>query len=462
MDKEKIIDDIFSRGIGEFVDPDGSFRQKLLNNPNDVVIKLGADPTRPDLHIGHAVIFRKLRKLQDLGAKIIFLIGDYTTMIGDPTGKSKVRPEISQQEIEKNAKTYIDQVGKILLTDEKHFSWIRNSDWFLNVTDIAPNADSKVSMNIEHNGKQIEGKVDPSSFVGKAVLFNETRMQKTHLHKPSIYTVSFTQVLSVLRRITHSNLIARDMFQDRIKAGEELYMHEMLYPVMQGIDSSILALVYGSCDLEVGGTDQTFNMLIGRDIMKISAQKPQAVATFKLLEGTDGSEKMSKSMDNYIAITDTPSDMYGKVMSIPDSSLTNYFELCTYTPIDRIAEIKKEIESGKVNPKDIKMDLARQIVAEYHGENASKKAEEDFITKFQKKEIPDEIGEIVFEDGENLGDVLLRGGQISSKNEWRRLVEEGGITDVSTKEKITDPHKVAQDGQIIKIGKYRFAKTIIK
>jgi tyrosyl-tRNA synthetase len=458
-EREQIVDELLARGVGEFIDPDGAFRKKLIEQPEKVVIKFGVDVTRPDIHIGHAVVFRKLRRFQDLGCKVIFLIGDYTTMIGDPTGKSKVRPEIDQKQIEENMKTYLDQVGKILLLDEKVFSWIRNSDWFAGVTDISVQEGLKVNINVPETESKLS--VDGNSFLGKAVIYDETRMQKTHLKNNIVHGVSLSRFLATLRHITHSRLIERDMFQLRLKNNQELYMHEMMYPVLQGIDSTVLASIYGSCDLEVGGTDQMFNMLVGRDVMKMNSQPPQAVLGFELLVGLDGKEKMSKSLDNYIAITDTPANMYGKVLSIPDSVIANYFELCTYTTLDRIEEIKKEIAGGKVNPKDIKMELARQIVAEYHGEKNVKEAEEDFITKFQKKEIPDEIDEFKVEKETLLIDAVLANGLVESKGEFRRLLDEGAVTDLKTKEKISDPQIKIEQELTLKIGKKRFVKFTI-
>lgn len=458
-ERVQIIDELLARGVGEFIDPDGAFRKKLIESPENVVIKFGVDVTRPDIHIGHAVVFRKLRRFQDLGCKVIFLIGDYTTMIGDPTGKSKVRPEIDQKQIEENMKTYLDQVGKILLLDEKVFSWIRNSDWFAGVTDISVQEGLKVNINVPETESKLS--VDGNSFLGKAVIYDETRMQKTHLKNNIVHGVSLSRFLATLRHITHSRLIERDMFQLRLKNNQELYMHEMMYPVLQGIDSTVLASIYGSCDLEVGGTDQMFNMLVGRDVMKMNNQPPQAVLGFELLVGLDGKEKMSKSLDNYIAITDTPANMYGKVLSIPDSVIANYFELCTYTTLDRIEEIKKEIDGGKVNPKDIKMELARQIVAEYHGEKNVKEAEEDFITKFQKKEIPDEIDEFKVEKETLLIDAVLANGLVESKGEFRRLLDEGAVTDLKTKEKISDPQIKIEQELTLKIGKKRFVKFTI-
>lgn len=464
MNREKEIQELLTRGVSSYIDPENSFKNKLEKNPEQIVIKFGVDPTRPDIHLGHAVILRRLRKFQDFGCKVVFLIGDYTSQIGDPTGKSKVRPEISQKEIEDNMKTYLEQVGKILRTDDDVFTWIRNSEWFLDVSDINTSGSSEVKLSIDSKKENIhkEISIDPNSIVGKAVLFENTRMQKTHLKSSVIQTVSFTRVLSTLRHITHARLIERDMFQDRIKNGNELYMHEMLYPVIQGIDSALLHMIYGSCDLEVGGTDQTFNMLIGRDVMKMYKQEPQAVLSFSLLVGLDGKEKMSKSLDNYVAINDTPSNMYGKIMSIPDSIIEEYFTLCTYTSKDDIDEIMSQITKGEVNPKDIKMRLAGEIVAMYHGEGARITAEQDFITKFQKKEIPEDVPIIMSSEQESLMEAFKQAGIVESNSEFRRLVEEGAITILSNdNQKISDTQSLSQEG-VYKIGKKRFVKIVFK
>lgn len=464
MNRETEIQELLTRGVATYIDPDKSFSQKLESNPKGIVIKFGVDPTRPDIHLGHAVVLRRLRKFQDLGCKVVFLIGDYTTQIGDPTGKSKVRPEISQQEIEQNMKTYLEQVGKILRTDEDVFTWIRNSEWFLNVSDITPGDKTEIKLSIDSKEENVhkEVPVNPNSFVGKAVLFENTRMQKTHIKNENVHIVSFSNILSTLRHITHARLIERDMFQERLKSGGELYMHEMLYPVIQGIDSAILHKIYGACDLEVGGTDQTFNMLVGRDVMKMNKQVPQAVLSFDLLVGLDGKEKMSKSLDNYVAINDEPSDMYGKIMSIPDSALAEYFTLCTYTPQNDIDEIVSQMQNNKVNPKDIKMRLAGEIVAMYHGEGARVIAEQDFITKFQKKEIPDEVPEYTASQDELLMDVFKKADVVESNNEFRRLVEESAITLLTDEnQKISDPQIHAKEG-VYKIGKKRFIKIVHK
>jgi tyrosyl-tRNA synthetase len=488
---EEEINDIFTRGVGEFIDPEGIFRKKLKTNPEKIVIKFGVDPTRPDIHLGHAVVLRKLRQFQDLGCKVVFLVGDFTAMIGDPTGKSKIRPELSQKEIGLNMVTYVQQIPKILkleplseedkkkereiirdansfIVDSPWFSWMRNSDWFFNVTDITPQGASAEAQEIKNEKGEIikdkDGKsitLNLNSFPLKAAVFENTRMQKL-IKKGEIKTVSLVNFLANLRLISHSQLIERDMFQERIRKGEPLLMHEMLYPVAQGIDSSLIDDIYGSCDLEVGGTDQTFNMLMGRKIMEIGQKKPQSVLSFKLLEGTDGKEKMSKSLDNYIGITDEPNDMYGKVMSIPDSSIGNYFELCTFTPMKEVEKISKGVLDGSIHPKEIKMTLARQIVSIYYGEKKAKEAEENFVKTFQKKEIPAEMEEIVGPKGEFLSEVLVKNKIVASKGEWRRLILGQAVHDLEKKQNITDPNIKIIENLTLKIGKKRFLKILAK
>lgn len=460
-DLEAKIDEIVTRGTGEFIDPDGTFKEKLTKKARgeykgEIIVKFGVDPTRPDIHLGHAVVLRKLRQLQDLGCKAVFLVGDFTAQIGDPTGKSKIRPEIEQKEVEENLKTYLDQVGKILLADEKVFSWIRNSDWFTGITDLF------VPQSVTYTDNTTAQSVvfPPNSFQAKAAVYDKTRMQTSSLKKKEIHNITLRTFLSILRNVTHSQLVQRDMFAERIKKGEELYMHEMLYPILQGVDSHVLHKVYGSCDVEIGGTDQTFNMLMGRTVMKAAKQEPQAVMSMKILEGLDGKEKMSKSLDNYIAITDAPEDMYGKVMSLPDTSIVHYYELCTYTPKEEVEEIANVLVEGKINPRDIKMKLAHQIVAIYHGEKEAQKAEEAFVHTFQKKEIPTDMPEVRADKGRVLADVLLEAGLVSSKSDFRRLAAEGAIKDIETNEKITDAHTTVQKNLILKIGKKKFAKVI--
>ncbi len=455
------LEEILVRGTATFIDPEKSFTKKLRENPSSVVIKFGADPTRPDIHLGHAVVLRKLREFQDLGAKVVFVVGDFTTGIGDPTGKSKVRKEVSAEEIERNMKTYVEQVGKVIRTDPAVFSWIRNSDWYANVTDVSAKPGSTVSLGVKKNGAEDKITFDANSFVGKALLFEQTRMQgKTGFLHQGIATVTIRTLLSTLRSITHSRLIERDMFMERLQKGEELYMHEMLYPVIQAIDSSVIASIYGSCDLEIGGTDQTFNMLMGRDVMRNNGQEPQAVMCMELIVGTDGKEKMSKSLDNYIALEDSPEEMYGKTMSIPDSLIVKYLELTTYTPLAEIQKVEKAMSSGKVNPKDAKMFLARQIVSQYHGESAADSAEQKFVSTFSKGETPDPSDKVSFYAGEPIGKKLVLAGLIASNTEWRRLVSSGAVEDLSNNSRIDDPEVVFSGETIIRVGKKRFVSLI--
>ena len=458
---EKKIEDILTRGVGQFVDPDGAFKKKLLakatgNYHKDIVVKFGVDPTRPDIHLGHAVVLRKLRGLQDLGCKVIFLIGDFTAQIGDPTGKSKVRPEIEQKEVDENVKTYLDQVGKILRIDTNVFSWIRNSNWFYGVADMFVPEDVTLTQK-EPSGAEHVIVFPANSLMAKAGVFEQTRMQQTHLRKETTENITFRGLLWTLKHITHGRLIQRDMFQERIARGEELFMHEMLYPVLQGVDSLLIAKIYESCDLEVGGTDQTFNMLMGRDVLRTNKLDEQAVLSFDLLVGTDGKEKMSKSLGNYIGITDAPADMYGKVMSVPDSALNNYFELCTYTTMDSVGEILEKIAKGG-NPRDAKMRLAKEIVSIYHGEAAAIRAEEEFINIFQKGGMPDTMPEIRIAEGSEAFEIVQKyfseqkdQEEKKSNAEIRRLFEQGAVTKNDTLK--INVHDIIEAGDVLRVGK---------
>lgn len=462
--KLRDIENVLTRGVETFIDPDGSFKQRLIAKvkgeyTKDIVIKFGVDPTRPDIHLGTAVGLRKLRKFQELGCKVIFLVGDFTAQIGDPTGRSKVRPDIDQREVEANMQTYLEQIGKILILEDTTFSWIRNSDWFLSPEDLVAPEGAKIKLTASVAGKKGTSEIPANSFVGKALYFENSRMQKTHLKRSQVYAITLRSFLWTLKHITHARLIERDMFQNRLNDSGELYMHEMMYPVLQGVDSYMLAQVYGSCDLEIGGTDQTFNMLMGRDVMRVNKAEPQAVLSFGLIEGTDGSEKMSKSMDNYIGITESPQEMYGKVMSIKDHSIKNYFKLAALTPIDEIENIQKEIDGGK-NPRDIKMRLAREIVSIYHGEAEAEKAEQSFVNTFQKQEVPDSLQKVFGSKGELLSDILVRENVVESKTEFRRLVTSGSIKKLSSDEKITDPFYAVDEAEKIKVGKKRFIEIV--
>ncbi len=447
-DIEKEIENILTRGVGSFVDPQGKFKEKLLKKARgeysgEIIIKFGIDPTRPDIHLGHAVVLRKLRQLQDIGCKVIFLIGDITATIGDPTGKDELRPQIEQEKIKANMDTYHKQVGKILLTEDLNkYDWITNSEWFLGVADMFLKKDDGT----------------PANFDTKAELFRVTRRQAS-MGNGKIWGITLRGVLWTLGRITHAQLIERDMFQGRLKKGSPLYMHEMLYPVLQGMDSFAIYSVFGACDMEIGGTDQTFNMLMGREVMKMNNQPEQAVMSLEILVGTDGKEKMSKSLNNYIGVTDEPADMFGKIMSIPDASIVDYYELCTAASKERLMEVKEKLKDAKINPRDTKLALAEEIVSMYHGREEAVRAREAFISTFQKKEIPDDLEEAKTEEGELLVDVLIRAEIVSSKTDFRHLVEEGAIKLLSEEggEKISDLKAGANPG-VYKVGKKRFVK----
>lgn len=438
-------------------------RAKLQKDPTKVVIKYGVDPTRPDIHLGHAVCLRKLREFQDLGCRVVFLIGDLTAQIGDPTGKSKIRPEVDQAAVEHNVRTYLDQAGKILLTDPAHFAWIRNSDWFVSVTDIiaANGADFTITQTSKATGKSGEIKIrfEPNSTVAKAVVWEKTRMQLTH-NKKNIKNYTFLNILSILRKITLARLSERDMFQERIKKNEPVFMHEMLYPVIQGIDSSVLADIFGSCDLELGGTDQHFNMLMGREIMELNKKSPQAVITLPILEGTDGKEKMSKSADNYIGIAESPTDIYGKTMRIPDALITKWVELCTELPVE---DFEKRLKK-KENPRDLKADLAQELVRIYHGLEAAAKAPVEFdrIFKSGGSGQPDEISEIKIEEGSwNVIELLLAAKLVTSKSEARRLIEQGGVKADDQKILTIEANfELGKKPLLLQVGKRKWARII--
>ncbi|TSC61157.1 MAG: tyrosyl-tRNA synthetase [Parcubacteria group bacterium Gr01-1014_107] len=462
------MEEFFKRGVREFIDPEGLFRKKLQEkitgqNPKEIIIKFGIDPTRSDIHLGHAFIFRKLRQLQDWGCKVVFLVGDFTAQIGDPTGRSKTRPEMEQKEIEGNMKTYLLQLEQILRTDPGVFSWIRNSDWFTSVTDISLPSDYKVNLQVKQAGSEINVNIPPNSFVGKAIVFEKSRMQISNLGlKDKVSVITLRSFLWALRRITFSRLIEREMFQERVKKGERLYMHEVMYPVLQGIDSQVLYQAYGNCDLEIGGSDQLFNMIVGRDMMGASNQSPQSVLAVSLLTGLDGKEKMSKSLNNYVAITEAPFEMFSKIMSIPDSLILEYFTLCTYSSLSEIKKIAGGLKEGKEKPRDLKLRLAQEIVSLYHGKAKAEKSKDSFLETFQKKKAPEDLKTIKVKGGELLSEILLKGEVVKSKSEFRRLVTEGAVSDILKKEKISDPEFKIESDSVFKIGKKRFLKVSVE
>jgi tyrosyl-tRNA synthetase len=378
-----------ARGATEIISPAELAAKLALGRP--LRIKLGADPTAPDLHLGHSLVLRKLREFQDAGHTVIFLVGDFTAMIGDPTGRSETRKPLSRDEIERNANTYRDQVFKIL---DREGTEVRfNSEW-MNGLDVA-------------------------------------------------------ELIKIAATLSVARLLERDDFEKRLAAEEPLFLHELLYPVIQGYDSVAL-----KADLEIGGTDQKFNMLVGRDLQRHFGQTPQAVITMPLLEGLDGVRKMSKSLGNYVGLTEKPEDMYGKLMSAPDKLMVRYYELLTNATPDEIAAVK----SGAMHPMEAKKRLARTIVTEYHGAPAATRAEEYFESKHQRREVP--ANAQVYRIAEELWICeLMKQLQFTpSTSEARRLVSQGAVrVDGRT---ITDVNFrfVPGEHKVLEVGKRRVAR----
>ena len=390
------MDELFTRGVEQIIGRDEL--EKAIKSGRKLRLKFGVDPTRPDIHIGHAVLLRQLRQFQDMGHTVIFLIGDYTTKIGDPSGKSKTRPMLTDNEIIANAQTYLDQVGSIL--DIKNVEIRRNSEWLSKLT--------------------------------------------------------FADLLGLAAKFSVAQLIERDDFDNRLKSGEELALHELLYPLMQAYDSVAL-----EADVEFGGNDQLFNMLAGRSLQKKMDQRPQAVFVTELLVGTDGVKKMSKSLDNYVAINDEPVDMYGKVMSLPDSLIAPYYKLCTEIPMNIIDELVKTLAEG-ANPRDSKASLAREIVRMYHGETAALKAEDAWNNQFRDGGRPQNIKVYQARDAHmTLIDLLVESGMASSKNEARRLIDQGGVKLDDTVQ-TPEAEPVFTTGDILQVGKRRYLKLKVK
>jgi tyrosyl-tRNA synthetase len=400
--KEKIQKLFTEGGVEEVIGRD-ELEKKLLSGKK-LIVKFGADPTRPDLHLGHAVPLRKMREFQDLGHKVVFLIGDATTKIGDPTGKDKTRPVMTDAQIKKNAQTYIKQASKILKTDKKLLEIRYNSEWF-----------SKMK---------------------------------------------FYEFLKLMTMTTTARVLERDMFQKRMQGGRDVGLHELVYPIMQGYDSVEL-----KADVVLLGNDQKFNELFGRHYQEKFEQEPQAMVITKLLVGTDGTEKMSKSLDNYIGLTESAEQMYGKVMSIPDSAMGEYFELATSIDKRGVKKIIGEICDGTFNPRDAKMLLAFEVAKAYHGEKAAASAQENFVSVFQKKEAPEKIKAVKINTAKiKLTEFLVKAGMAMSLGDARRKIEQGGVS-VDGK-KILDYkvelNKKGDNNKIIKVGKLHFCKIVFK
>jgi tyrosyl-tRNA synthetase len=398
--------DLITRGVDEIIPEDELSRkiEKSIKSKKPLNVKLGCDPSRPDLHLGHSVVLRKLRQFQDLGHKAILIIGDFTGMIGDPSGKSKTRPSLTLEKTRKNGESYFEQATKIL--SRENIRMVYNSEW--------------------------------------------------------LNTMTFTDVVRLAGKYTVARMLERDDFFRRYKSGESIGIHEFLYPLAQAMDSVAI-----EADVELGGTDQKFNLLVGRDIQREFGMEPQICLTVPLLTGTDGVDKMSKSLDNYIGITESPDEIYGKTLSIPDTLIYDYYFLTTDVPSTRIGEIKKQLDDGSVNPRDLKRELARTLVRMYYDETTALKAEDAFDKLFIKKDIPDEIEEYSYsykDGGAGIVDILVDTNLVSSRSEARRLIQQGGVK--IDNEKIPDFNYIIRknDAFIIQVGKRKFLriKPIVK
>lgn len=396
---------IMLKGVAQHTDiPE--IRQKLIKVKEEgrpLRIKLGLDPSAPDIHIGHSVVLRKIRQLQDLGHEAVIIIGDYTGMIGDPTGKSKTRKQLSREDVERNANTYMEQIFKII--DRERTKVHYNSEW--------------------------------------------------------LSKMNFGDVIELAAKCTVARMLERDDFNNRYTNHLPLSVHEFFYPLMQAYDSVAI-----KADMELGGTDQTFNILMGRNIQRDYGQEPQLTLFMPLLEGTDGVEKMSKSLGNYIGISEEPEVVFEKVMKIPDSLIIKYYNLCTDVHPEEIAKLERKLEEG-TNPRDIKMMLAGEITGLYHGKEAAEGAGEHFKTVFQKSEIP-ENAPVLFLDagletalGEQIVNALVEKGYYKSKNEVRRMFKQGGVC--FDGEKVLDSQDIPEggNGHVLKMGKGKFFRVSI-
>jgi len=385
---------IFERGADEIL-PLEELKKKLQKN-KPLRIKVGFDPTAPDLHLGHTVVINKMKQLQDLGHEIIFLIGDFTGMIGDPSGKNVTRKPLTKDEVLENSKSYQEQIFKILDKDKTRIAF--NSEW-----------------------------------MGK---------------------MSSSEMVSLASKQTVARMLERDDFSKRYKSEQAISIHEFLYPLVQGYDS--LAL---QADMELGGTDQKFNLLMGRDLQKQAGKEPQVILTMPLLEGLDGVQKMSKSLDNYIGIDETPDDMFGKLMSISDDLMWRYLELLSFESLETIESWKKEVEDGE-NPRNIKFRLAEEIITRFHSNELAKQAQQNFIDRFAKNQTPDKMDEFTFPNGTKIANLLKDSSLVSSTSEAFRMIKQGAAK--MDGEKITNKDlKPTAGTSVYQVGKRKFARVTI-
>lgn len=390
--------ELISRGVEEII-PTAELKSKLsrsFKTGEPLKVKLGCDPSRPDLHIGHGVALRKLRHFQDLGHQAILVIGDFTAIIGDPSGRNKTRPQLSLEEAKKNAESYVEQAKVIL--DINSLKILYNSAW--------------------------------------------------------LDSMSFSSVVRLASHYTVARMLERDDFTKRFRSEAPISIHEFLYPLAQGMDSVEL-----QADVELGGTDQKFNLLVGRDLQREYGQDPQVIITLPLLEGTDGIEKMSKSYGNHIGLTDSPENMYGKAMSIPDTLILKYFLLGTDADSQTLERVERQLNDPTVNPRDIKRELARSLVTLYFDQDTAVKAEQHFDRVVVQKDLPEEINEIILDTVRPLVDVIFESGLTKSKGECRRLILQRAVK--LNGETISDSSCQLTPGEevVIKVGKRRFLKV---
>lgn len=392
--------DIIRRGTEEILPPAefDSLLKKSIETDKPLRVKQGFDPTAPDIHLGHTVCLRKLKQFQDLGHQIVLIIGDYTGMVGDPSDKSETRPRLSHEDVMANAATYETQFFKILDRDKTEIHY--NGEWFKDM--------------------------------------------------------KFTEVTDLAAKYTVARMLERDDFKKRFKSEQPISIHEFFYPLMQGYDS-----VAVKSDIEIGATEQKFNLLIARKIQEEYGVKPQCVLTMPVLPGTDGTKRMSKSTGNYIGIDEPPNDIYGKTMSIPDELIYIYFELVTDSSLEKLSGIKEQLESDSVNPMELKKKLAREIVALYYGEETSLDAEKEFGNIFSKGKIPDDMPETNASEGDLIVDIMVKNNITASKGEARRLIIQGAVRINGDKISDKDQTLSNEKEQILKAGKRRFLRIIL-
>jgi len=397
--------EIIKRGVVEIV-PESELVDKLkrsVKTGKPLKIKLGLDPTAPDIHLGHTVVLQKIRQFQELGHETTIILGDFTARIGDPTGKSETRKQLTEEQVRENAKTYEKQIFKVLMPEKT--TLVFNSEW--------------------------------------------------------LSRLSFADVIELSAKYTVARMLERDDFHKRFQSNQSISVHEFFYPLMQGYDSVAL-----NSDIELGGTDQKFNLLMGRHLQKEYGQEPQVALMMPIIEGLDGVQKMSKSLGNYIGIDEPPGEMYGKTMSIPDDLMIRYYTLLTAMPLDEVQEIEEGIKQGTIHPRDAKMRLAREIVGFYHGADAAKEAEEQFKRVFQKRDLPEDMDEFhvpedELEDGVIwLPKLLQMSGMCPSTSEARRLVKQGAVK--IDGEKVSDVNQKIEPKpeMVIRVGKRRFTKLV--